>query len=1646
MSIQSTEMPKIKSYRKDLHARVIYEYIVNNKTQAQIADLLAWDDGWTVSAIVRAYNFNRERSASYQGGKDKGKYRGTDRELVNTYVNLYYPGFVNDDRMTFDKFLEEHRKKRVVHKPPAAIPRPQSHHTPKLQNAVPKPAVAAPKPPTAEELFQRALQLRRSRPQSRELEGLFRQAAELGHIEALYYLALFYKENGSSGGDYVQALSWFQKAVDRGCPHAKRFYEEFLYELAVKAAKHHEYRVVVPCYEKAARAGHSDAANELGVLYAKGEGIGRNDRNAVYWYEIAAKGGNTYGMWNLAHCYLTGAGVKKSRLQALYWFEQGAARGHSGAKEQSAILSYQIGERYLNSQEEHERSKAFAYFQKSIDYGNQDALFYLGFCHANGIGVQSNARRAAEYYEHAAKGGSAAAMNNLGVLYAKGEGMDHSDQHAAYYYEQAASQGDPVAMRNLAYCYKKGKGCEKNTFQAVHWFEQAAERGDNEAKREAAEGAYSIGEHYLKSSVLNEKEKAYAYFRKALKYGNNKALLQIGNCLENGYGVKPSYEHAVQYYEQAYSAGVAGADAWLADCYFEWAKELQEHYCYDEAIALLKKGAALDHEDCMLYLGNCYFEGNGVYTDDNTSAYWYKEAASARFSGKSVEEHYMEAAERCMADSDYERGAEWYKRAAELGYAAAMNALGGHYSGLDSDSGHSDYKQAVEWYKKAMEMDDYSCEWDLNRCYLKLGEQALLEEAVEAALGWYQEARELFESGDYRSGLHECYCRLARAAVDEGRHSAAMEYYRQAEEYGGPGSEEADWLAQIGDWLDAELWESALAEEWYEKAAGLGHAAAGKIMAERYFSLARQYELEQEEEQSLLYYQKAAEAGDDLAQMQMGHAYEFGKGTRTDYDAAFHWYNLAAEQENGEAHEKLGSLLQHGKVNRHDGAMTRLRMAAFRYEQAFRLGNERAKSSLISCNHQLAEEYEAAMNFAQAVKIYRQMVELGNTSSLNALGLAYLKGVGVPLDYKEAAGCFRQAADLGDIWGEQYLDRLFGQGEDVPGEYQQYEQWYRQAADLGDSAALRQLGLFYMAGHEGEPDYKTAVYWLEQAAKQGEERAAAEVVEAYALLAEDYDKWSNDAWAYHYYKKAAELGHAESQNMVGIYYARGIEVVQNQRLAAQWFEQSAQKGSSFGQYHLGAAYEGSQGVDRNEEAAVFWYEKSALQGNYYAKHALAAMYKEGRGVPADLGKAEALMEEAYLQGCPIIDNESDKLLVPLADLYTLKYAGAYGAKLIEFYERLAEAQQDNNMWYEIGLAYETGYSSSLAIPLETDMGKAFYGYKQAVEIGGSVIFEAIHKLGDCYRHGVGTERDIPKAVEVLEHAAEWNDPEALNVIGECYFSGEGVERNHDKTFEYCMRAAEQGHAEAQYNVGFCFENGCGAEPNMEKAMEWYGKSAELGFALAMEQLERISGGTISPEISHVEDTPAAAFEIDESLDVNELIWLMGKASAKEEKFYYQQVIHEKMHNSMYGPRDGNEIMVLGEENGTEIRAFHLMGEKIHYAVTNEDKAVITIINEHIKIYVPGGTLIISRDYAMQHLSAKVISYAVEENEVFLWKLGGNGTAVVFELASLLDEEQNESIMYMRLMRFCPDYLQEFELFGDKFKEAYRQNLQKQKQL
>jgi TPR repeat protein len=93
------------------------------------------------------------------------------------------------------------------------------------------------------------------------------------------------------------------------------------------------------------------------------------------------------------------------------------------------------------------------------------------------------------------------------------------------------------------------------------------------------------------------------------------------------------------------------------------------------------------------------------------------------------------------------------------------------------------------------------------------------------------------------------------------------------------------------------------------------------------------------------------------------------------------------------------------------------------------------------------------------------------------LGMAYLKGMGVPEDPAEAVHWFRKAAEQGHSRAQTLLGYCYEKGAGVPRNEVKAVEWLRLAADQGAPDAGYALGIHYLYGR-GVPQDETEGYAL----------------------------------------------------------------------------------------------------------------------------------------------------------------------------------------------------------------------------------------------------------------------------------------------------------------------------------------------------------------------------------------------------------------------------------------------------------------------------------------------------------------------------------------------------------------------------------------
>ena len=80
-----------------------------------------------------------------------------------------------------------------------------------------------------------------------------------------------------------------------------------------------------------ARTGNAEAAHFLSMLYATGQGVARDDAEAVRWVRIAAEAGHVEAQRKLGQFYHLGRGVDPDEAEATRWMRRAAEAGHPEA-------------------------------------------------------------------------------------------------------------------------------------------------------------------------------------------------------------------------------------------------------------------------------------------------------------------------------------------------------------------------------------------------------------------------------------------------------------------------------------------------------------------------------------------------------------------------------------------------------------------------------------------------------------------------------------------------------------------------------------------------------------------------------------------------------------------------------------------------------------------------------------------------------------------------------------------------------------------------------------------------------------------------------------------------------------------------------------------------------------------------------------------------------------------------------------------------------------------------------------------------------------------------------------------------------------------------------------------------------------------
>jgi len=198
-----------------------------------------------------------------------------------------------------------------------------------------------------------------------------------------------------------------------------------------------EYAVAVEYFAEASKQGHPDAQNYLGLCYANGQGVAKDEVEAAKWYRKAAEQNCALAQCRLGLCYADGSGVAKDEVEAAKWY------------------------------------------RKAAEQNSADAQYLLGTCYAQGHGVTEDPNEGIKWWLKAAEQGSAVAAFSLGLAYQHGVGVTSDPSDALKWYRKAAEHNLALAQDRLSDCYEDAQ----EYVEAYKWAKLAAGQGHAGAQR-----------------------------------------------------------------------------------------------------------------------------------------------------------------------------------------------------------------------------------------------------------------------------------------------------------------------------------------------------------------------------------------------------------------------------------------------------------------------------------------------------------------------------------------------------------------------------------------------------------------------------------------------------------------------------------------------------------------------------------------------------------------------------------------------------------------------------------------------------------------------------------------------------------------------------------------------------------------------------------------------------------------------------------------------------------------------------------------------------------------------------------------------------------------------------------------------------------
>ena len=396
----------------------------------------------------------------------------------------------------------------------AVIDSPLSHTSAAATSSALKSTISAPAPMTPEQRLEKAKALYEkgfdyeygiTKTVDRTLADKFlKEAADLGHADALFFLAM----NAVERGDLEQARVYADSAIELGNMAGKYILAE-ISEQEYLGDSEELYKAGFKALKEKVEQGDLHYSNVLGYAYRFGIGTEENIKQAIKVFTPSAEQGNAMSLGHLSEIYLEQDKIEKAKPLML-----------KSAEKNNDMAQYNLGYSIYEAGSE----ESLYWLNKAAENNNLQAIMYLASYYHN-----QDIKKAIYYYQKGAELNDSQAMLELSYLYEDGEGVEKDDKKALELLEEAFRLQNLEAMNELSIRYLEGRGVERNYEMAEALFNNIIAFDESLSEKETASYNvyYQLAERYEEfakddNAALDAYKKGLEIEKKETKRDNKK--------------------------------------------------------------------------------------------------------------------------------------------------------------------------------------------------------------------------------------------------------------------------------------------------------------------------------------------------------------------------------------------------------------------------------------------------------------------------------------------------------------------------------------------------------------------------------------------------------------------------------------------------------------------------------------------------------------------------------------------------------------------------------------------------------------------------------------------------------------------------------------------------------------------------------------------------------------------------------------------------------------------------------------------------------------------------------------------------------------------------------------------------------------------